>query len=143
MYVDSKKHQLDQSHIVMVFLKNNPQNYPDQVVIPAILTELSDPKVKTKQFGNTLFEVIPGQNNAAFFKAFNADTGQNFVNNSKIFCVWARRVLGLTHLVTQFTDPAIEKLFEVIKMNPPMPGMGYEVHHLDGGVTQIDLTLGE
>ena len=96
----------------------NPQGMPESVVVPAILTELSNPNVKTRQIGNTLFEIIPGKNSTAFFKAFNADTGQNFVENSKQFVVWAKHVLGLQTLVTQFTDPSIETLFKVIEANP-------------------------
>jgi hypothetical protein len=142
MPIDSKKHKLNAAGCIGIFLKENPQPHPPQVMLPAILTELSHPGVHTKQFGNTLFEVMPGQNGQAFFKAFNADTGGNFVENSKLFCVWARRVLHLKVLVTEFTDPAIERLFKAISMNPPMHGMGYSVYKTTNGGTRIVLNLG-
>ena len=143
MFVDSKQEKLNASQIVMVWLKSNPnQPHPLPAMMAGILQELSDPKVKTKQFGNTLFEVIMGDGDQAFFKAFNADTGENFVDNSKLFTVWARKVLNLRTLVTEFEDEALEKLFKVISMNPPMPGMGYQVMKTNTGKTRIVLNLG-
>lgn len=143
MFVDSKQEKLNASQIVMVWLRNNPkQPHPLPAMMAGILQELSDPKVKTKQFGNTLFEVIMGDGDQAFFKAFNADTGENFVDNSKLFTVWARKVLNLKVLVTEFEDEALEKLFKIISMNPPMPGMGYQVMKTNTGKTRILLNLG-
>jgi hypothetical protein len=144
MFVDSKQEKLDPSRIVMVWLRNNPnQPHPLPAMMAGILQELFEPNVKTKQFGNTLFEVITGDGDQAFFKAFNADTGENFVDNSKLFCVWARKVLGMKTLVTEFDDEALEKLFKIISMNPPMPGMGYQVMKTSTGKTRIVLNLGE
>ena len=142
MQVDSKKQQLNTGEIITIFLKNNPQQYPMDVVLPAILKELSEPSVKTKQIGNTLFEVIGDNSDKAFFKAFNADTGVNFFENSKTFVVWARHVLGIKILVTEFDDPRIEQLFKAISLRPPMPGMGYQVFKTQSGKTRIGLNLG-
>jgi hypothetical protein len=113
-----------------------------KVMLPAIVAELSQPNVKTKQIGNTIFEIIPGENKAAFFKAFNADTGPRFLENSREFVVYARRVMGLTHLVTQFRDPSLERLFKIISLNPPMAGMGYKTQNLESGEIRIILNLG-
>ena len=124
-------------------MHNNPdQPHPPEVMMPAILSELNQPSVKTKQIGNTLFEVITTDTDQAFFKAFNADTGPNFVDNSKMFCVWARKVLGLKVLMTEFHDPALKQLFKIISMNPPMPDMGYKVYNTTDGGTRIILNLG-
>lgn len=140
--VDSKQQELNIGEIVTVFLRNNPQQYPIEVVLPAILKELSEPNVQVKQFGNTIFEVMTGDGDKAFFKAFNADTGPNFVENSKLFCVWAKNMLGLKVLVTEFDDPAIEQVFKIIAAKPPMPGMGYQVFRSQSGKTRIGLNLG-
>ncbi len=143
MLVDSKKQKLDSGQIIGIFLEDNKQPHPPEVMMPAILDELSQPTAKVKQFGNTLFEVQVGKEGRGFFKAFNADIGRNFVENSKLFCVWAKRVLGLNLLVTEFTDPSIEQLFKLISMNPPIPKMGYQVFKADDGRTRIALNLGE
>ena len=140
--VNSKQHKLNIGQIIPIFLKNNPQPHPIEVMLPAIITELNQPSVKSKQFGNTVFELIPGKDGQGFFKAFNADTGPNFVENSKMFCVWARRVMNMKTLVTEFTDPSIEQLFKVIAMRPPIPDMGYQVFKAKDGRTRIALNLG-
>lgn len=143
MYVNSKNRRLNTGQIITVFLKNNPQKHPDNVVMPAIIDELSQEGVYTRQIGNTLFEVIPGKDGKGFFKAFNADVSQNFVDNSKRFVVWAKEELGMKVLVTQFNDPAIETLFKIIAEDPPMEGMGYQVLHMQSGETRIVLNLGD
>ena len=142
MQVDSRKHKLNVGEIIPIFLQNSPQPHPENVMMPAILEELNQPNAKVKQFGNTLFEVHPGKDGQAFFKALNADTGPNFVDNSKLFCVWAKRVLGLKVLVTEYTDPSLDRLFKLISMNPPMPGMGYQVFRAQDGRTRVALNLG-
>ena len=141
--VDSKQQKLNAGQIIGLWLQNNPnQEKPPQVMLPAILHELSMPGVQTKQIGNTLFEVMPGKDGQGFFKAFNADVGQNFVENSKMFVVWASKMLHLKILVTEFDDPSLVRLFKIISMNPPMPGMGYQVFSMQDGKTRIVLNLG-
>jgi hypothetical protein len=126
-----------------MWLKDNPdQPYPPQVMISGIMKELSEPGVKTKQFGNTLFELMPGKDGQGFFKAFNADTGPNFVENSKMFVVWAKNVAGMKMLVTEFDDERLLQLFKIISMNPPMPGMGYSAYRTTNGGYRIVLNLG-
>lgn len=142
MYVDSKDKELDSGQILGIFLKNNPQPQPDNVVMPAILAELSQPNCKTRQIGNTLFEVHTGKDGQGFFKAFNVDIPPNFVDNSKQFVVWARRVLNLKVLVTEFDDPQLAQLFKIIAMRPPLPGMGYQMYKSQSGKTRIVLNLG-
>ena len=143
-FVDSKKTKLNIGQIIPIFLKNTDQNQNPAVMLPAILSELSQPTVKTKQIGNTVFEIITSKDgkDQAFFKAFNADTADNFVDNSKMFVVWAKRVMGLRILMTEFKDPALTQLFKVISMNPPMPGMGYQVFKAKDGRTRVALNLG-
>ena len=143
MQIDSKKQKLDTGQIIGIFLENNKQPHSPQVMMPAILDELSQPNTEVKQFGNTLFELHKGKDGQGFFKAFNADTGPNFVENSKLFSVWAKRVIGIKVLVTEFSDPSLERLFKIIAMNPPMPGMGYQVFRAKDGKTRIGLNLGE
>jgi hypothetical protein len=143
MQIDSKKQKLDTGQIIGIFLQNNKQPHSPEVMMPAILDELSQPNTEVKQFGNTLFEVHKGKDGQGFFKAFNADTGANFVENSKVFAVWAKRVLGLKILVTEYSDESLDRLFKLIAFNPPMPGMGYQVFRAkDGKTTRVALNLG-
>lgn len=143
MYVDSKEKELDAGQIIGIFLKTVKSPHPPQVMMPAILDELNQPGTEVKQFGNTLFELHKGENGQGFFKAFNADIGRNFVENSKLFAVWAKRVMGMKMIVTEFDDQSLERLFKIISMNPPMPGMGYQIFRSKSGKTRIGLNLGE
>jgi hypothetical protein len=143
MYVDSKKEKLDSGQIIGIFLKNNPQPQSAEVLMPAILEQLNQPNCKVHQIGNTLFEVHVGKDGKGFFKAFNADVIPNFVENSKQFVVWARRMLNLKVLVTQFDDPALKQLFKLISLRPPLPNMGYQAFQAESGETQIVLNLGD
>ena len=113
MAVDSRQRKLNYGQIITMFLAANPQPHPPQVMMAGILRELSMPQVKTIQFGNTVFEVIPGKDRVAFFKAFNADTAPNFVENGRQFVVWARHEMGLKKLVTQFQDPSLLQIFKI------------------------------
>lgn len=143
MYVNSKEQELDAGQIIGIFLKNNPQPHPPEVTMPAILEELNQPNCKVQQIGNTLFEVHIGKDGKGFFKAFNADVIPNFVENSKQFVVYARRMLNLKVLVTQFDDPALKQLFKLISLRPPLPNMGYQAFQSESGKTQIVLNLGD
>lgn len=142
MAVDSTQQQLNIGQIIPMWLKENPQGVPDAKMMTMILTELSQPQVKVKQIGNTVFEVIKGDGPNAYFKAFNVDTAQNFVENGRNFVVYARRMMGLKNLVTVFKDPSILQIFKIISSNPPMPGMGFKASQRQDGQYQVELNLG-
>ena len=141
--VDSKKKTLNSAQIVVIALKNTKSEYPLEVALPAILTEMSQPNSEVKQIGNTLFSVLKGESGQGFFKALNADTAANYVANSKEFCVWAHDELGLRILVTEFVGHEIAQLFKAISRNPPLPDMGYQTFHMESGATRIALKLGD
>jgi hypothetical protein len=140
--VDSSDRVLNLAEIVAIALQNTASEYDVKVAFPAVLSELTQPKTQFKQIGNTLFVVHAGEKGQGFFKSLNADTARNFYENSMKFCVWAKRDLGMSVLVTQFKDKHIEVLFRAIAKKPPMPGMGYQVLNLDSGETRIVLNLG-
>ena len=142
MYVNSKNEKLNAGQIIGIFLQNNPQPRPPEVMMPAILEELNQPNCKTHQVGNTLFEIHTGKDGKAFFAAYNADIPPNFIENSKQFLVWARRVLGMKFLVTGFDDPALDQVFKIISMRPPLPGMGYQVFKSQSGKKRVVINLG-
>lgn len=142
MMVDSKQHTLNFGQIIAISLQDRETKYPPQVALPAILHELNQPEVQTKQFGNTLFEVIIGQNNTAYFKAFNADTAKNYIENAKMFFVWAKHGLGLQHLITRWKDANITRIVGAVFVHPPIPGMTHELRPVKDGETQMIVNLG-
>jgi hypothetical protein len=140
--VDSKEKKLDFAQIAAIAMKNTHSNVPDRLAMPAILTEVTQPNTDVKQIGNTVFILHKGKNGQAFFKALNADKARNFVENSKQYVVYAKKI-GMNMLVTEFDDPAISTLFHAISKKPPMPGMGFKEYKLKSGGRRIVLNLGQ
>lgn len=140
--VDSKTKQLDPATIVATALENTKSKYPPKVAMPAIMTEMNQPKTDVKQIGNTLFILHMGKDGQSFFKALNADTARNFFENSSQYVVYAKKNLKQKILVTEFSDPAISTLFKAISKQPPMPGMGYKEYKTTDGGRRIVLNLG-
>ena len=139
--VDSKEKKLDFAQIAAIAIKNTHSNVPDRLAMPAILTEVTQPNTDVKQIGNTVFILHKGKNGQAFFKSLNADKARNFVENSKQYVVYAKKI-GMNMLVTEFDDPAISTLFHAISKKPPMPGMGFKEYKLKSGGRRIVLNLG-
>jgi len=140
--VDSREKKLDFAQIAAIAMKNTHSNVPDRLAMPAILTEVTQPNTDVKQIGNTVFILHKGKNGQAFFKALNADKARNFVENSKQYVVYAKKI-GMNMLVTEFDDPAISTLFHAISKKPPMPGMGFKEYKLKSGGRRIVLNLGQ
>ena len=140
--VDSKEKKLDFAQIAAIAMKNTHSNVPNRMAMPAILTEVTQPNTDVKQMGNTVFILHKGKNGQGFFKALNADKARNFVENSKQYVVYAKK-MGMNMLVTEFDDPAISTLFHAISKKPPMPGMGFKEYKLKSGGRRIVLNLGQ
>lgn len=140
--VDSNEEKLNSFDILTIAMGNMGSKYPPEVALPAVMTELAQPNQQSIQIGNTLFSTLVGDGRKAFFKAYNADTARNFVENSKQYCMYAYNDLGLDVLVTEFEDPTIETLFKAISRNPPQEQMGYVPIKMKSGRTRIVLQLG-
>lgn len=139
--VNSRQKKLDTMAIVHVALQNTNSGYPLQVALPAVISEASQPNTITKQFGNTFFILHKGQNGTGVFKALNADIAPNFLANSKQFVVWAAQQ-GMKQIVTDFNDPNILRMIQVIASNPPIQGMSFEKFPLKNGGTRVLVNLG-
>jgi glycerophosphoryl diester phosphodiesterase len=140
--VDSDKKQLNSLEIVHIALENTKSKYPPDVAYAAILKEMSQPNSMVMQYGNTLFSILKGKNRIGSFKALNADTAQNFVDNGKQFVKWAYEA-GLDGLITDFDDPAILQVFKAISRNPPNKDMGYKAMQSPSGKYRVVLQLGK
>jgi hypothetical protein len=140
--VDSRQKQLNSAEIIRVALENTKSEYPPNVAMPAVVSEMKQPNTDVKQMGNTLFIMHMGKDGQSFFKALNADTAKNFVESSNQYIMYAKNQLGQKILVTEFKDPAISTLFKLISKNPPMPNMGYKEYKTTDGGRRIVLNLG-
>ena len=142
MVVDSKKQQLEFEDIVKTSLKETKSEYSMHVAFVAIIKELTLPGAFQIRFGNTIFIVHPqkGKVGYVFFRALNADTAKNYVENSKKFTD-QMRAKGYKVMVTQFQDPTILNIFKAIARDKP-EGMGYAVQKSkDGKMYQVTVQL--
>ena len=140
MLVDSKKKQLNTTEIIKTALTEIKDPHPLQVTFLAIMKELTSPTAWSGKAGNTLFIVhkSPSNPKQGVFRALNADTASNYVDNSREFLKQMQKYKYET-LVTQFKDPAILNIFKIIG-KPKPKGMGYKAIK-SGDTYQVTLQL--
>lgn len=140
--VDSKQRQLTGEQIIEVAAANTKVGRPMKQVKEMLTVEFTMPNVWKMRNGNTIFVVhktkYPG---AGFFRALNADTARNFVENGRVFADAAYKV-GFDTVVTQFSDASLLGIFKVISRNPVQEKMGYAVQRTQDGGYQVTLQLG-
>jgi hypothetical protein len=94
-----------------------------------------------------LFIIHPSDNDPTYgiFRALNADTAKNFVENGKEFVDRAVSD-GFKGLKTQFSDPSILQIFNIIgreEQELQNPNLGYAVGRAKNGDYSVSLMLGE
>jgi hypothetical protein len=75
------------------------------------------------------------------FRALNADTAQNYLENSKKFIKEAKK-LKIKVLVSQFKSSSILNIFRMIAKNPPFKGMGFSASRTSDGGYQAVVNMG-
>ena len=143
MFVDSKKEMLDQMQLLRLAFENSRTQYTVEEGIAAVVAESRMPNCILIRQGNTIFIIHynPKQKNEGMFRALNADTPANYLQNSLEF-IKAAGLAGFTTLVSQFQDPALLQIFKYISRKPPLPKMGYIVQEMKGGGYQVTVNLG-
>lgn len=140
--VDSKEKMLQINEIIETAAKDTGVNRPIQQVFEMLQVELSMPNIWKCRQGNTLYVVhkskTPGY---GYFRALNADTARNYVENGRAFMVAAYKV-GFDVLVTQFEDPTVLNIFKIIGRDKPAD-MGFIVQKTNTGGYQVTLKLGK
>jgi len=140
MLVDSKKNQLGVEPIIVIAAQETKAQEPVASVYAAILAEMNMEGSILFQEGNTLFNYSHLGSREGMFRALNADTAQNYLQNSITF-VKAAHHLGYDVLHTNFDDPRILNIFKMIERNPPMPDMSFESEKSGSGYA-VTLYLG-
>ena len=136
-FVDSSQQQLEPMHIaVMAGPQQGDAQMPTDMYIARLTAELKSGNSIAMKFNNTLFMVTrdPEDQSAAFFRALNADTPQNYLQNCKLFIKYAQQN-GMTTLVTQFKDKQLVRLLQAVKDSGQQyyaPGTKMEVLEKDG-----------
>ena len=142
MVVDSKKEQLEFEDIIKISLAETKSEYSLSVAFVSVIKELTLPGAFSVRMGNTIFIVHPqkGKVGYVFFRALNADTAKNYIENSKKFTKHMASK-GYKVMVTQFRDPTILNIFKAIARDKPKD-MGYAVQKSkDGKMYQVTVQL--
>ena len=140
MLTDSKKKELSIDAILMVAAQKTKSPYPAQSVYAAIVKEINMEGTSTYREGNTLFIMHHAKGRIGVFRALNADTARNYLDNSYTFIKDAYD-MGVDTLVSDFDDPTIMNIFKGISRNPPREGMGYRAEKTKTGF-RVSVKLG-
>ena len=143
MLVDSKEQMLSYPQIVKTSLEETGGGRPVEQVLDLLTIEFNQPGVKPYRFGNTIFILHRNEEreDAGYFRALNADTAQNYVNNSIKF-IAAAADEGFKILVTQFDDEQPLKVLKIWQSQAVKAGISWVVQNLKGGGYQVIFQLG-
>ena len=145
--VDSNQQELPTDQIVKIAAENTRSPYEFKQVYLTFVSELGIEGAVIYRFGNTIFIIHRSESKPEYgmFRALNADTAQNFVENGKKFVDQAVSD-GFKGLKTQFSDPSVLNVFKIIgreEQELQNPQMGYTVAKTQDNQIQVTLILGE
>jgi hypothetical protein len=140
MLVDSKKKELSMEAIMMIAAQETKTPYPASTVYAAMVKEMNLPGTSIFREGNTLFIIHNAEGRTGVFRALNADTARNYLENSYTF-IQAAYKMGFDTLASEFEDPTIMNIFKAISRNPPQEGMGYRAEKTKRGF-RVTVKLG-
>lgn len=139
--VDSQQQELSVDDIVNIAVMNTDDTVMGPNAMAAVNAELQMPNTLFLRQGNTLFIIHKAEPGVGWFRAINADTPQNYVDNGREF-INACYKMGFDTMATKFTDPTLLSLFRVIAKNPPNEGMGYDVKRTSRGEFFVTVKTG-
>jgi hypothetical protein len=140
--VDSKQQMLTIQQIIAIAAANTESQFPPEAIVQGIKAEMLQKDSLPMRYGNTLFLCHKGKGRTGFFRALNADTARNFVDNGNRWVVQAYQA-GFDFMVTQFKEASLINVFKAISRKPPRPNMGYQVQQMKDGQYQVILQLGQ
>jgi len=142
--IDSRHQKLSTQEIVHIAAQSTGSSYSPEQVEAALMAEVHGAGAMLIREGNTLFVLhrAPKDPSIGVFRALNADTAQNYLQNSMRF-ILAMKAARFRVLVSEFEDPSILNIFNYISRNPPFPGMGYEARRLSDGTIRATINMGD
>lgn len=143
--VDSKETPLPAPEVIMESIRNyNITPYPPEVVATSIAQEMTMPDVDMVQIGNTVFigHHGKGENKDKMVgRAFNIDTGRNFVENGFKYFKYLKRK-GYTRYVTQYDGDVFDGAFRAFQRREDITGTQI-VMAKKNGKTVVAIKLGD
>ena len=140
MLTDSKKKELSVEAVLMIAAQQTKSKYSAEQVYASLVKEMNMEGTSVYRHGNTVFLMHHAKGRIGTFRALNADTARNYLDNSYIFIQDAYK-MGFDILVSDFEDPTIMNIFKGISRNPPQEGMGYRAERTERGF-RVTVKLG-
>jgi len=142
-FVDSKKKKLSEEEIVKIAAKETGGKYTADQIKASLSVEAFKMKALMMREGNTIFVVhqAPTDGTIGQFRAINADTIPNYLQNSLTFTK-AIGLAGFKTLVTQFADKSLLNIFHYVKRHAPFPNMGFSIQKAPNGEYVVTVNLG-
>lgn len=139
--VDSQQQELSVEDIIGIAGMNTGAEVSYGDLMTMVTAELNMPNTLFIKENNTLFIIHKAAPRVGFFRALNADTATNFLQNSRTF-IEACYKMGFDTMATEFTDPTVLSVFRYISQNPPNPEMGYQVQNTEDGGFYVTVACG-
>lgn len=141
--IDSKERRLTLQDIVKIAAENTKSKYSFNQVYLSIMKELTLKNSIIIQIGNTVFITHRSPKNPryALMRALNADTARNYLENAENYAKQIYDKYGIDVIVSQYTDPALNKIFAYVGRNKPA-NMGYNIKKTTDGGFQATAKLG-
>ena len=140
MLTDSKKKELSVEAVLMIAAQQTKSKYSAEQVYASLVKEMNMEGTSVYRQGNTVFLMHHAKGRIGIFRALNADTARNYLDNSYTFIKDAYD-MGFDILVSDFQDPTIMNLFKGISRNPPREDMGYRAEKTKTGF-RVTVKLG-
>ena len=140
MLTDSKKKELSVEAVLMIAAQQTKSKYSAEQVYASLVKEMNMEGTSVYRQGNTIFLMHHAKGRVGVFRALNADTARNYLDNSYIFIQDAYK-MGFDILVSDFEDPTIMNIFKGISRNPPQEGLGYRAEKTQKGF-RVTVKLG-
>ena len=116
--VDSKETPLPAYSVIFGAMEEvGTGDVPPQAALIAIAEEMNMPRADVEQIGNTVFVGHRGKGdteNKMVGRAFNIDTGRNFLNNIMMYITHLRRK-GIDGYATQYANGVYDPIFKVLE----------------------------
>jgi len=139
--VDSQQEELSVEDIISIAGMNTDAGMEPERLIKMINAELQMPDTLFLREGNTLFIIHKAKPGVGWFRAINADTAPNFLQNGRTFMLACHK-MGFDTMATNFTDPTLLGVFRYVSQNPPVEGMGYQVQKTNNGGFYVTVKTG-
>jgi hypothetical protein len=143
--IDSKHQELSQEEIIAIAAKETGGKYTAEQIKASLTVEAYEMNAVMIREGNTIFVVHPSpeRKDVALFRAVNADTIQNYLQNSVKFAK-AIGMAGFKYMVTEFEDKSLLNIFKYIGRAQPYQNMGYSIQKAkDRELYRVTVNVGD